>query len=575
MHLIKTFIFLTFIFTYSFVFSQKSKTTKHELFLKKIKKLSTSERNFNKTIHFFSLQNWDSVLVYSSKALVFNKNKRLLNYCHYMRGYGFMKKKLFNEAQKEYGLISNDFIFYYKIIRNLGGIAIEQRKFKKAVKYFNTLNNLSKDSVYDFKKSSVIHDLGISYFHLSKFKKAEEFLLKSLSLQKEEKDTVLLIGSYMDVANVYYEQYKDDLAIPYYKKAYQLSKKTNSFSAKRKASLNMAIVEENRKNLTKALVYRKEFEKWKDSLNNQQKIWGIAQIEKRLAITQKQKEINFLESENKVKILERNSFILFSFLLLLILLAGVYIYSQQKKATKIITFQKEELNNLNKTKDKLFSIVSHDLRSSVNLLQKSNSTLLHQIQVRNYDALDKIVTKNAAIANSSYNLLENLLHWATIQTKQLYFYIESVDLFSAMQQIAFNYQPLFENKEIIFKNKITPASFILADLDSLKIIIRNLLDNSIKFNKMEGFISVYNYPKGNNYECFVVEDSGIGMSAEIIKELLKKTSLLSKKNNQEDIGTGLGIQLCKTLILKNHATLEIESTINKGTKMIITFPKSI
>ncbi|WBX77734.1 ATP-binding protein [Tenacibaculum ovolyticum] len=144
-----------------------------------------------------------------------------------------------------------------------------------------------------------------------------------------------------------------------------------------------------------------------------------------------------------------------------------------------------------------------------------------------------------------------------------------------MQQIAFNYQPLFENKEIIFKNKITPASFILADLDSLKIIIRNLLDNSIKFNKVEGFISVYNYPKGTNHECFVVEDSGIGMSAEIIKELLKKTSLLSKKNNQEDIGTGLGIQLCKTLILKNHATLEIESTINKGTKMIITFPKSI
>jgi len=575
MHLIKTFIFFTFIFSYSFVFSQKNKTIKHELFFKKIKKLDNLEINFDKTTHFFSLQNWDSVLVYSSKALVFNKNKRLLNYCHYMRGYGFMKKKLFTEAQKEYLLISTDFIFYYKIIKNLGGIAIKQRKFKKAVKYFNTLNNLLKDSIYDFKKSTVIHDLGVSYFHLSKFKKAEELLLKSLSLQKKAKDTILLIGSYTDVGNLYYEQYKDKLAIPFYEKAYQLSKKTNSFYLKRKASLNMAIVEEDRKNLTKALVYRKEFEKWKDSLNNQEKIWGIAQIEKQLAVTQKQKEINFLESENKIKVLERNSFILFSFLLLLILLAGAYIYSQQKKATKIITFQKEELNTLNKAKDKLFSIVSHDLRSSVNLLQKSNSKLLHEIQQRNYKVLNTIVIKNAAIANSSYNLLENLLHWATLQTKQLYFNIESIDLFSAMQQITFNYQPLFDDKKIIFKNKISPASFILADLDSLKIIVRNLLDNSIKFNKEQGVITIYNYAKNKEHDCLVVEDTGIGMNEDTIEELLKETSLLSKKKNQEDIGTGLGIQLCKTLILKNHATLEIESVINKGTKMIITFPKSI
>ena len=575
MQLTKTFYFLTFIYSCSFVFSQENKNTKHELFLKTIQTLDKRDDNINKTIHFFSLQEWDSLLVYSSKALLVNKNKEHLNYLHYMRGYCFMKKKLFNETKKEYTLIAHDFPFYYKIIRNLGGIALEQHKFKKAIAYFEQLNIFSKDTFYTFEKSSVIHDLGISYFHLSKFNKAEKLLLKSLFLQKEKKDTLRIIGSYMDVANVYYEQYKDELAIPYFEKAYQLSKKTNNFEIKRKTSLNMAVVEENRKNIAKALVYRKEFEKWKDSLNNQHKIWGVAQFEKKLAITHKQEKINNLESENKIKRTQRNGFILSSFLLLLLLFTGIYFYFQKNKSHKIITSQKDKLNQLNETKDKLFSIVSHDLRSSVNLLQKSNTKLLHEIKNRNYEVLDTIVTQNAAIANSSYNLLENLLNWATLQTNQLYFHIESVDLFSIFQQITNNYQPLFDDKQILFINKIPPASFILADLDSLKIIIRNILDNAIKFSSINDTITVHATSKNDTHINLSIKDTGCGMDKEMVKELLKKTYLLHKKKNKEEIGTGLGIQLCKILSLKNNANFSIDSVIKKGTKISISFPKSI
>lgn len=571
----KTFLLVTLLFLYSFIFPQEKNKDQFYFFKKEINKLGLRENNFIKSSHFFIEKQWDSVLVSSSKALLLNKQQNISNYIHYMRGYSFMKKKIYKESLKEYEKVTTNFPFYYKIIRNLGGIALEKGSYKEAISYFERLNNITDSNIINYNKSSVIHDIGIAYFHLSNYEKAASLLLKSTQLQEKNKDTLRLIGSYMDIANVYYVQYKDDVAIPYFEKAYQLSQKISDFEIKRKASLNMSIVEENRKNLTKSLAYRKEYEKWKDSLTNQQKIWSVAQFEKKLAITQKQKEIDVLASQSQLKESQRNSLLVSSFLLLFLLIVSVYFYIQKNKNHQIITHQKEKLNLLNRTKDKLLSIVSHDLRSSVNLLQKSNSKLLHEIQHRNYEVLNTIVTKNAAIANSSYNLLENLLHWATLQTKQLYFYIESVDLFSVMQQITFNYQPLFDHKEITFKNKIAPASFILADLDSLKIIIRNLLDNSIKYNKVQGTISVYNYAKNNAYECLVVEDTGIGMSPRVIKELLKETSLLSKKKNQEEIGTGLGIQLCKTLILKNNATLKIESTVNKGTKMIITFPKPI
>ena len=569
MHILRTILVLLFTVH---LFSQQKDELSVE-FEKIIEKHQQKEDL--KRIHtFFKQKEWDSTLIHSYVLLKDTKDKKLLNYIHFLRARSFKKKNVLDQSLKEYQLISNTFPFYSYTKGAIGQIYLLQNKYKKALKIFLDLEKNYFNIKYKPQQSAILHNIGLCYFHLSKFKEAEKYLLNSTSLQEKKKDTILLIGSYMDIANVYYEQYKDNEAIPFFKKAYELSKKTSNFKIKRKAALNMAVVEENRKDLAKALVYRKEFEKWKDSLNNQNRIWAVAQVEKKLAVAQKQKQINLLEAENKLKASQRNGFFISSILLILLLTSGLFLYSQKSKANKIITTQKEELNQLNKTKDKLFSIVSHDLRSSVNLLKKSNSNLLTEIKNRNYDALGNIVNKNAAIANSSYNLLENLLNWSTMQTKQIYFNIESVDLFSIMQQVAFNYQPLFDTKNITFINKVTPATFIYADIDSLKIIIRNLLDNAIKFSNENDTIIIYNFSIKNNLESLVIEDTGIGMSEETVKDLLKDTTLLNKKRNQEEIGTGLGIHLCKTLIEKNNAQFKIESIKDMGTKMIISFPKS-
>lgn len=553
-------------------FSQNEKDNRFSYFKKKIESIEQKEINFVKSFRFFLKKEWDSTLVYTSKALLAKPNENIANYTHYMRGYSFMKKKLYIETIREYENISTSFIFYYKVLRNLGGISLEQREYQKAISYFDKFNN-SVTSISNYNKSSVIHDLGIAYFHLSKYDKASEYLIQAAQIQEKNKDTLRLIGSYMDIANVYYEQYKDDIAIPYFEKAYLLSKKTTDFNIKRKASLNMAVVEENRKDLTKSLVYRKEYEKWKDSLNNQQKIWNVAQFEKKLAINEKEKQIKLLETENKLKSSQRNNLIISSFLLTLLLISGTVFYVQKSKNLKTIHSQKEELDLLNKTKDKLFSIVSHDLRSSVNLMQKSNTKLIKNIENKDYETLSSIANKNASTASATYNLLENLLNWATLQTNQIYFHIESVELHNIIQQIEFNYLPLFENKNITFSNEVLHPSFIMADIDSLKIIIRNLLDNAIKFTEQNGTISCKSFEKENTI-YLVIEDNGLGMDEDTIEQLLKESPLLNKKKHQQEIGTGLGIQLCKTLIAKNNASFNIESQVTVGTKIIIGFPKS-
>ena len=567
------FFVLLFLICFPFIlFSQKS--LNEDLLKTEIKKKVVKfkeEIDFNKAQNFFFEMDWDSTLVYSMRQLSKN-NVELKDYCHYFRAVGFLRKKLYKEAKKELNFVSKKFTFYHNVNFYLGEIALEQKEFERALVYFNFIEKLPERS-YEFKKNTVLQNIGLCYLHLKKFDKAEKYLLQSSKLNETRKDTLSLVESYIAIANLYYIQYKDNQAVPYFEKAYHLSKKVQSFDLKRIATKNMAAVEENRKNFPLALSYRKEYEAWKDSLNDQNKVWEIAQVEKKFAVKQKQKEVDVLAAENKAKIAERNGFLISSVLLFIMFGAGVYFYRQKIKNNKIILAQKNQLDELNATKDKLFSIVSHDLRSSVNALKVSNSKLLENLETKNYSELDLLLHNNSTIANGAYNLLDNLLNWALLQTQQAYFYQESLHLASIVQHVEYNYKPLMLNKNINFKNNVSTADYVFADLDSLKIVIRNLLDNAIKFSQENGTISIYTRPSSEDFCYLVIEDTGLGMNETTRQELLKDTVLLSKKKNDDAIGTGLGLQLCKSMIYKNGGKLEIESEENVGTKMIIALPK--
>lgn len=558
------------------LFSQKGIKKIFETEIQKKSQKFTTEVDFKKAQLFFLNKNWDSTLVYSMKQLSSNKTSlELANYCHFFRGISFKQKKMLNEAKKELSTVSKTFYFHKSINNILGQISLEQSEFKKAISYFKEFENISETNHFDINKSFINHNLGVCYVQLRDFNKAEMYLLKSTKLQEFEKDTIALVGAYGDIATMYYEQFKDNLAIPFFEKAYEFSKKVKRYDLKHVATKNMAVVEENRKNFEKALIYRKEVEKWNDSLTDQNKIWAVAEVEKKFAIKQKQEEIEVLEVKNEIRETQRNGLFIIAILLLSIFGIGVYFYLQKIKKNKIILAQKGNLDELNATKDKLFSIVSHDLRSSVNTLKSSNSKLMQNLKSNNYEELDGLLHKNAVVANSAYNLLDNLLNWANQQTNQIFFQKESLHLFSVIKQVEYNYSPLVLEKNIELKIEIDKNIFVLMDLDSFKIILRNMLDNAIKFTNEKGTISIYSEKPNSEFIKLIIEDTGIGMTNEVVEELLLESTKLSKKNNKEIIGTGLGMQLCKSMLLKNGGKLNIESKIGLGTKFILFLPKEV
>lgn len=533
------------------------------------------ETPFRKALFYYREENWDSVLVYSMKELNRQPKPDLQDYCHYFRGMSFRAKNLFPEAQQEFRLVSTRFPAHYKVKLNLAEIALEQNRFRQALGYYQELEPLAaSDKSYDFEKSAVYHNLGLCYFHLQQYAPAERYLSKATALQLNDGDSSGLIASYMDLGNLYYEQYRDEQAIAFFKKAYALSKHNGSFELKQNAAINMAVVEENRKQFPLALAYRREYESWRDSLTDQNKIWQIADLEKQFAVQQKQKQVDVLKTKNALKIAERNSYLIASVLLALLLGATMYFYRQKSKRSRIILAQKTELDDLNATKDKLFSIVSHDLRSSVHALKASNASLSASLETGNYEQLDQQLQHNSAIANGTYGLLDNLLHWALLQTEQSYFQRESLPLFRIAEQVAYNYKPLMSVRNMHFENTIPKDANVFADPESLKIVLRNLIDNSIKFSADGGRIRFCTRDTEDNYIVLVIEDSGSGMSETTRQELLKETVLLSRKRNEETLGTGLGLQLCKSMIRKNGGIFGIESQEGCGTKVIISLPKS-
>lgn len=416
---------LAFICSSIFLLRANTQNTNRDSILQKSLKERTSkylkQQNFKKAQEYYLLKDWDSTLVYSMKQLSNVENPiEVIDYCYFFRAVAFNKKKIFGEAQDQFSKISESFYFDEIVQMYLGTIALEQEEYKKALDYFLQIEDYTEEELKGINKNNIEENIGVCYVLLNQFDEASRYLNKVVSARKVSNDTLGLITTYVNVANSYYEKYEDDTAIDYFKKAYNLSKNVKDFYSKSLTAANMSVVEENRKNYQSALVYRKEWQQWQDSLNDQNKIYEVAKIEKQFAVSQKQQELDILQLENEAKETQRNAFILSALVLLALLGVSIYYYREKVKTNKIISDQNEELDQLNATKDKLFSIVSHDLRSSVNALKSSNKGLINSLKTKNIEELDAQLNSNSAIVNGAYNLLDNLLNWALLQTKQTY-----------------------------------------------------------------------------------------------------------------------------------------------------------
>ena len=232
--------------------------------------------------------------------------------------------------------------------------------------------------------------------------------------------------------------------------------------------------------------------------------------------------------------------------------------------------QSDQLIATNKLKDRLFSIIAHDLRSPlINLnevIKMLNSGIISDAEFKLY------IPKLSNNISYTTGLLENLLFWSRSQLqgeviKQLYFNFKVIT-----DNVITLFDHEIKEKDITTENNLDPFSLVYADIDMIQLIVRNLISNAIKFSKHGGTIKISSIIKGKDF-IMCISDSGVGISLENQKKLFEQETFTTRGTDNEE-GTGLGLFLCKDFIEKNGGKIWVESKIGVGTKFFVQIPNS-
>jgi PAS domain S-box-containing protein len=228
-----------------------------------------------------------------------------------------------------------------------------------------------------------------------------------------------------------------------------------------------------------------------------------------------------------------------------------------------------ELERLNRTKDKFFSIIAHDLRNPFNAIIGFSELLRNDFhEMDNKQKLNVLELINVS-SQTAYNLLENLLQWARTQTDRIKFNPENFDLSEMVESVFDLHCVIARKKGIRLKSNIEPKTLVYADKNMINTVLRNLISNAIKFSNPDGEIVILVNKTDDFVEINIIDD-GVGMSRESLGKLFRIDTYYSTSGTMGESGTGLGLIICKEFVEKNKGRIKAISSEGAGTTMSFT-----
>ncbi|MEL7003854.1 MAG: HAMP domain-containing sensor histidine kinase [Bacteroidota bacterium] len=270
------------------------------------------------------------------------------------------------------------------------------------------------------------------------------------------------------------------------------------------------------------------------------------------------------------------SFIILIFLFLLTRYAikqdNAYQKNIEVQNQKIMS-QRDHLKELNRTKNRFFSIISHDLRGPINALLGLNKLMTHHVK-SNYDAEDdqELAEIQDHLRNSARQvttLLDNLMQWALKEEGVMNFKFESISIYDCIKENIEILQPQANSKGIRLILESTTDRQVLADRNSLLTIIRNVTSNALKFTPDNGSVT-FSVEDDGNYVVLKVADTGVGIAPDIIGKLFHMNEEKVTRGTRGEAGTGLGLSLVHDLLTLNKGKVEVISEVNKGTTFSVS-----
>lgn len=480
-------------------------------------------------------------------------------------------KKTIHKAQ-ELAQEVGDELRYARSYGYLGGLYLETKEYQKAIKNSKKSIELLGDRLDD-KRMVTYLEIAAAYSEL-----------------KNIDSTYWAVSQFNAInrgRNPGYTQWGEIILTDYYIREgdYKKAEKTANIAIemagdydkpmKSSALLQLSKIAKAKGNFEKAYEYFIAYSEVESELANDDLSTNVseARIE---AEYEAEKKILLATNEKEKAILDgkRRQSILLGILagMIALFLAGLYFFSKRKN-TKIQE-QNSELEKLNNVKDQLFQIIGHDLRKPVISFRNVSKNLNYLIDRGDEKRLKQLGEEIEEEGKSLYNLTDNLLHWALMQKDVLTIKPSKIDLYDVVDENINLFKKVAKEKNITITNNLSSETYAQVDLNSLQTIVRNVLDNAIKFTPIGGIID-FNAKLTGNSVNLSVSDSGVGMTSDLKNIILMGDDIVSQKGTNEEKGSGLGMKIIKSMVEKNNGTLDIISEKDKGSVISISLKKAV
>lgn len=383
-----------------------------------------------------------------------------------------------------------------------------------------------------------------------------------------------------------------NLAIIHLNEALKVAVEEGSLELQVDINLLMSEIYESKHKYKTALNYRTYYFHLNDSLRKIHTQKFISFLDMKYDLDKYKNEISLLSSKYEVsqKELEKQSrlrkFIIIALILFTIMgitSFGFFIYKRNmlvilnekkealEKSNKILIESKEKLNTLNETKNKIFSILAHDLINPFNALLgfatllKEESHYLNKKEIKQYG---EVIYQTAT---NLLQLLENLLQWSKSQTGQIIVNKKNIEINKLIEKVLRITRILSDRKGLQMETNLTSGCASFIDEDLISSALRNIIQNAIKFTP-EGKKITITTTCSENETTIIVSDTGTGISDEDQKKLFKTETHFTTTGTANEAGTGLGLIITREFIKLNDGKLVLESKLGKGSKITITLP---
>lgn len=482
----------------------------------------------------------------------------------------------------------------------LGVLNFFQEYWDESLYYYTKAKEKAKEIKNEQGLSIAINNIANVYQKKGDYAKAILGYQESLVLQKKLKDTATLCNTYFNIGTSYEELHQEKKAFQYFDKSYILASAINDVEIKALSLIHKgnAFVEQGNykkaktllnqaEEIVKKLGYRqvlgevykvrirlykkqddykgaftvhKQYQKLLDSISSERLKAKTKELDIRLQTREKEEEIR----EQKIKINSRNRLLwllgIFSFI------GFVFTYTIYR-LWRLRNRQNEKLKRLNHTKDKLFSIISHDLKAPAIAQKMAIENIQPQVETledENIKKYCKILHKNT---ENQVAIIENLMNWASVQSERIKYIPKPIDIIVLINDEINLYKVPAQNKLITLVVNMPKKCIVFADRQMIGIVVRNLINNAVKFTNTGGCISINGECRGKEF-VFSITDDGVGMTPEQIKTLYTSEQRVKVSfGTKGEKGTGLGLILCKDLLERNNSRLLINSEPQKGTTM--------